>query len=85
MLTDEDFPEELLTMIPNVYDAAPSMLSGTYAPGVAMHSAVLMTSRDVKDEELFLDYRLSPEIPRPDWYYSPDEESERRRWQASQK
>ena len=48
----ESFPEELLPIVPNVYDAAPSMLTGTYAPGVAMHSVVLMTSRDVADEEL---------------------------------
>jgi hypothetical protein len=78
----ESFPEELLPIVPNVYDAAPSMLTGTYAPGVAMHSVVLMTSRDVADEELFLDYRLSPELHRPDWYHSPNEEEERRRWSS---
>ena len=47
-----------------------------------MHSVVLMTSRDVADEELFLDYRLSPELHRPDWYHSPNEEEERRRWSS---
>ena len=82
--TSDGFPEDLLPMVPNIYDASPSMLTGTYSPGVAMHSVVLMTSREVADEELFLDYRLSPDIGRPSWYHSPDEEEELRRWSSQE-
>lgn len=30
--------------------------------------------------QLFLNYRLSPHVPRPDWYTPVDAEEERRRW-----
>lgn len=31
-------------------------------------------------DEILLNYRLSPHVPRPAWYYSIDPEAEARRW-----
>ncbi|KAK3235068.1 hypothetical protein CYMTET_54710 [Cymbomonas tetramitiformis] len=41
---------------------------------------VLIAARELKDEELFLNYRLSPGTYRPDWYHVVDGEEESRRW-----
>ena len=81
-IRDAAIPAELLAHVPNVYDAAPSILNGTYSPSVVMQSVVLMTTRKVSDEELLLDYRLSPGVERPNWYSPADPEEESRRWLA---
>lgn len=39
-----------------------------------------LSCRDLGDEEIFLNYRLTPHVTRPDWYTPVDEEEERRRW-----
>ena len=53
-----------------------SWLSRTTVPSIA-----LVASRDVEDqEELFLDYRLNPEMPLPDWYHIVDKDESTRRW-----
>jgi hypothetical protein len=44
-------------------------------PGLA-----LIAARNVEDEELFLNYRLNPALPVPDWYHQPDPEEAARRW-----
>lgn len=36
--------------------------------------------REVSNEELLLNYRLSPYVSRPSWYTPVDEEEEQRRW-----
>ena len=77
------FPAELLELVPNLYDSAPSLLNGTYNPLVAMPSLALLATRDLKDEELFLDYRLSPNIERPPWYVPVDANEEIRRWTSA--
>ena len=43
-------------------------------------SLVLIAARNVADEELFLNYRLNPALPYPDWYWQPDPEEAQRRW-----
>ena len=40
----------------------------------------LVATRDIEDEELLLNYRLSPGMQRPDWYSAVDAAEERRRW-----
>ena len=63
------------------YVSAPSLLKGTYVPGVAMQGACLVVTRPLKDEEVFVDYRLSPNITdRPSWYVPVDDDEEARRW-----
>jgi len=34
----------------------------------------------IQDEEVFLNYRLSTHIPRPDWYHTVNIEEDTRRW-----
>lgn len=41
----------------------------------------LVAVREVKDEELLLNYRLNPNLPSlPDWYSPVDADEDRRRW-----
>jgi hypothetical protein len=77
------FPPELLPLVPNIYDSTPSLLKGTYSAtlGVAMPSVAILATRAILDgDELFLDYRLSPNTDRPEWYCAVDPEEEQRRW-----
>ena len=47
----------------------------------AAPTIVLVATREIKHgEELFLDYRLSSHVPRPDWYVPVDSDGEERRW-----
>ena len=41
---------------------------------------LLIASRDIKDEELLLNYRLSPGASTPDWYVPVDPLEAKRRW-----
>ena len=36
--------------------------------------------RDIANEELLLNYRLSPGLKQPDWYHPVDAAEDRRRW-----
>jgi len=69
--------------VPNTYAREP-MLSGPKALDrdlITMHGFGLMAARDLSNEELFYDYRLSPgNEPYPKWYYPCDEESLKNRW-----
>ena len=47
----------------------------------AAPTIALVATRDIgANEELFLDYRLSSHVERPDWYVPVDEDAEKRRW-----
>lgn len=68
--------------VPNTYAREP-MLLGPKAMDrdtIAMHGFGLMASRDISNEELFYDYRLSPGKSYPSWYQPCDEELLKRRW-----
>ncbi|XP_078440463.1 C5orf35 [Wolffia australiana] len=45
-----------------------------------LRTLVLVATRRVADEELFLNYRLSNTKRRPTWYSPVDEEEDRKRW-----
>ncbi|CAI9096722.1 OLC1v1032929C1 [Oldenlandia corymbosa var. corymbosa] len=45
-----------------------------------LKSLVLVATRSLCDEELYLNYRLSNSKQRPSWYTPVDEEEDRRRW-----
>ena len=76
--------------IPNEYEIPPKPLLFTNNndvddDGIIMHGMGLISIRDVKDEELFYDYRLSPDNGNddkkyPSWYHVWDEESINNRW-----
>ncbi len=40
----------------------------------------LVAVRDLEDEELLLNYRLSPGLARPAWYTPVDAAEDQRRW-----
>lgn len=45
-----------------------------------VHTLVLVATREVSNEELFLNYRLSSYIQQPEWYHPVNVEEEKRRW-----
>ncbi|KAG0588957.1 hypothetical protein M758_2G234900 [Ceratodon purpureus] len=45
-----------------------------------VHTLVLVATREVHDEELYLNYRLSSYIQQPSWYHPVNVEEEKRRW-----
>ena len=69
--------------VPNTYAKDP-MLTGPKVLDrdlITMHGFGLMAARDISNEELFYDYRLSPgNGPYPKWYHPCDEESLKNRW-----
>jgi len=77
---------DLQRYMPNTY-ARPPMLLGPTAfdrDVIELHGIGLMASRDVCNEELFYDYRLSPgQGEYPDWYTIVDEEELRNRWYST--
>ena len=40
----------------------------------------LVASEALRDEEVFLNYRLSTHVERPEWYHPVDAEEDKRRW-----
>lgn len=46
----------------------------------AIRTLVLVATRPICDEEIFLNYRLSNPKKRPTWYHPVDEDEDRRRW-----
>jgi hypothetical protein len=73
--------------VPNSY-VKPPMMFGPQAMDrekVSMHGFGLVASRDIENEELFYDYRLSPGNDRsyPDWYHVCDEQELKNRWTNS--
>lgn len=55
--------------------ASPERILGSKVAGLA-----LVAKRPIQDEEIFLDYRLSPLHPQPAWYTPVDKLAESRRW-----
>lgn len=63
---DEDGEEEAEAEAPNGKVVVPTL--------------VLVAKRFILDEEVFLNYRLSTHVKRPDWYHPVNAEEEKRRW-----
>lgn len=72
-----DFPSSLLTHVPNRYFRKPFFLNLTHTK---MHCIVFVAMRVIKDEELFLNYRLHPDSQLPEGYCAIDKDEDRRRW-----
>jgi hypothetical protein len=69
--------------LPNTYARSPQLLGPHMfdQDTVCMHGMGLLASRDICDEELFYDYRLSPTKDNyPPWYSIIDEADLRNRW-----
>jgi len=78
----DDYDLKLLhRYIPNTYARPPKFLGPKIIEGhVRMHGLVLITTRDVCNEELFMNYRLHPKGKHPAWYTICDEEENNKRW-----
>jgi hypothetical protein len=66
-----DCPPELRPYIPNVSFLPPALLRAQRAEwrDIAMKSLVVIATRDIYDEELFMDYRFNKEGHNlPEWY-----------------
>lgn len=75
--------QDLEKYLPNTYARPPQMLGSQLFDRdvVSLHGMGLLASRDVYDEELFYDYRLSPtQQDYPPWYSIVDETDLRNRW-----
>ena len=76
-------PAHLRYLIPNKFATSTDsikhiLVERTRRPAVLVPSLVLVTTRAVQDEELFLNYRLNPKLPAPEWYVSVDPEEDAR-------
>lgn len=49
-------------------------------PSKAVLCLALVATREIEDEELLLNYRLSPGLERPSWYTPVDQAEDSRRW-----
>ncbi|CAM9863732.1 unnamed protein product [Phaeothamnion confervicola] len=76
------FPEALRRWVPNRYAVEPTLLGGKVDRSMLVDSATLIATRQVKDEEVFIDYRLNPDLADklPTWYVPADPQAARRRW-----
>ncbi len=79
--------DKLRSYLPNEYEIPPTnnVSKGLFDKDyTVMHGMGLVALRDVKDEELFYDYRLSPgeggKVQYPGWYYIWNENAIRNRW-----
>jgi hypothetical protein len=49
-----------------------------------MRTVILMATAPISPgEEIFMDYRLNPELEAPDWYHQVDEKLSKKRWERS--
>jgi hypothetical protein len=80
--SQDDYDLKLLQRyVPNTYARPPKFLGPKIVEGhVRMHGLVLITTRDVCNEELFMNYRLNPKGNHPAWYTICDEEENKKRW-----
>ncbi|KAK9812844.1 hypothetical protein WJX72_004622 [[Myrmecia] bisecta] len=92
-ISPSDVPAWLPAYIPNVMysptsataPASPASGSGHALAELQlsrqpMAGLALVALRDLHNEELLLNYRLSPHVARPDWYTPVDADEDNRRW-----
>lgn len=56
-------------------DPAQQPVKATAIKGIAF-----VATRELQDEELLLNYRLNPQVQKPEWYIPVDIEEDKRRW-----
>ncbi len=74
------FPKEFQAYIPNTYYKPPVLLSTQEAKESYTFGIALIATENIKDEEIYLDYRYNPHLETPSWYKTIDEETAQRRW-----
>ena len=85
--SEMNLSKDMKKFVPNRYARKPALLGYNEAferQDVYMHGLILVTTRDVENEELFFDYRFnyneSHQNQHPDWYHVCDEEGTKNRW-----
>lgn len=83
----EEFPEYLRPYVPNRLFKTGWLSAGFTGwlvrngkKASLAHTLVYVATRDIEDEEIFVDYRLNPELGYPEWYTPLDEDEAARRW-----
>ena len=81
---------DLKRFIPNEYEVEPKPWAKNAfdTEDVVMHGMGIVSLRDVHDEELFYDYRLSPDDSGhsfPEWYHVWNEDAAKNRWSSEEK
>jgi len=83
-----NFPKKLkenpqfLSLIPNSYFQENPFWFPAEIP--LMKTLLLITTKYVRNEELFLNYRYNPAAHKPEWYKAVDEEDDRNLWSGKQ-
>jgi hypothetical protein len=95
----DEFPKHLQTYIPNTYARPPTLIGtpdrssppnssphsrSSVIRSAMMRTVILMATAPISPgEEIFMDYRLNPELEAPDWYHQVDEKLSKKRWERS--
>ena len=74
----DDTSEEVKHFIPNQYVGDTSLVWSML--NVYMRCVVLISTEEISDCELYLNYRFNPDNPYPDWYAQPNFLEAKRRW-----
>ena len=82
--------EDLKRFIPNEYEVEPKPWAKNAfdTEDIVMHGMGIVSLRDVHDEELFYDYRLSPDDSGkmyPEWYHVWNEDAAKNRWSSEER
>ena len=72
--------EHLHTFIPNTFVSPPGLLGRLHTKGALGLSIAFVACRDLSDEEIFVNYRLNPQLELPGWYLPVDDTEDQRRW-----
>lgn len=76
-------PNVCMPQLQLVFHAGSEMLTDIerqVEPSRAVLCLALVATREIEDEELLLNYRLSPGLERPSWYTPVDRAEDNRRW-----
>ena len=78
----QDYPEEFFQYFPYKYVNESRSSSILYPDDgeVAFRALIVILTKNVENEELYLNYRFNPSNPYPPWYFQPDLEEAKRRW-----
>ena len=68
-----EFTEMVRSSLADVYDKSETVNT--------FYGLTLVTCRELRDEELYLNYRLNPRNPYPSWYSPVDVQEDTRRWE----
>ena len=67
--------------IPNImYQDLKAAISQNAEQSKLIKGLALVAVQPINDEEIYLNYRLNPQVQKPAWYAAVDAEEDKRRW-----